>query len=119
METQPMQVPEVVTEAETRGEDFIFTILNLFCRPVMSPLTRAHGVPARNRMITMTLDRTVLLFAGTMILLSVALTVWVSPLFVWLTLFVGANLIQSALTGFCPAAALFSKLGVKTGCAFR
>jgi len=70
-------------------------------------------------MTTMTLDRTVLLFAGTMILLSVALTAWVSPLFVWLTLFVGANLIQSALTGFCPAAALFSKLGVKTGCAFR
>jgi len=70
-------------------------------------------------MTDMTLDRTVLMFAGMMILLSVALTVWLSPLFVWLTLFVGANLIQSALTGFCPAATLFSKLGVKTGCAFR
>lgn len=67
----------------------------------------------------MTLDRTVLMFAGIMILLSVALTVWVSPLFVWLTLFIGANLIQSAVTGFCPAAAVFRLLGVKNGCAFR
>ncbi|MDP3960903.1 MAG: DUF2892 domain-containing protein [Pseudorhodobacter sp.] len=67
----------------------------------------------------MTLDRTVLMFAGIMILLSVALTVWVSSLFVWLTVFIGANLIQSAFTGFCPAAALFRVLGIKTGCAFR
>ena len=35
--------------------------------------------------------------------LSVVLTVWVSPLFVWLTVFVGLNLLQSAFTGFCPA----------------
>ena len=52
----------------------------------------------------MTLDRSVLAFAGIMVLVSVALTVWVSPLFVWLTVFVGANLLQSSFTGFCPAA---------------
>lgn len=66
----------------------------------------------------MTLDRSVLAFAGTMVLLSAALTVWVSPLFVWLTVFVGANLLQSAFTGFCPAAIIFKWFGVKSGCAF-
>ena len=54
-----------------------------------------------------------------MVLLSVALTQWVSPHFVWFTLFIGANLIQSALTGWCPAATVFKALGVKSGCAFR
>lgn len=67
----------------------------------------------------MSLDRIMFAFAGTMILLSVALTYWVSPYFVWLTVFVGANLLQSAFTGFCPAARLFAKLGVKPGKAFE
>ena len=67
----------------------------------------------------MTLDRSVLLFAGLMVLLSVALTTYVSAYFVWFTLFIGANLIQSSFTGFCPAAMLFKALGVKEGCAFR
>ncbi|ABL72759.1 MULTISPECIES: YgaP family membrane protein [Paracoccus] len=66
----------------------------------------------------MTLDRSVLAFAGFMVLLSVALTVWVSPWFVWLTVFVGLNLLQSAFTGFCPAAMVLRKLGIKPGCAF-
>ena len=66
----------------------------------------------------MSLDRIVLAVAGVMVLLSVALTAWVSPLFVWLTVFVGANLLQSALTGVCPAAILFRKLGIKPGQAF-
>lgn len=66
----------------------------------------------------MTLDRSVLAFAGVMVLLSVVLTVWVSPYFVWLTVFIGANLLQSAFTGFCPAAIIFRKLGIKPGCAF-
>lgn len=66
----------------------------------------------------MTLDRSVLAFAGTMVLLSVALTVWVSPYFVWLTVFVGANMLQSAFTGFCPAAMVMRRLGVKPGTAF-
>jgi hypothetical protein len=66
----------------------------------------------------MTLDRSVLAFAAFMVLLSVALTTWVSPYFVWLTVFVGLNMLQSAFTGFCPAAAVFRKLGVKPGTAF-
>ena len=66
----------------------------------------------------MSLDRSVVAFAGIMVLLSVVLTVWVSPLFVWLTVFVGVNLLQSAFTGFCPAAMVFRRLGVKPGTAF-
>jgi hypothetical protein len=67
----------------------------------------------------MSIDRSVLLFAGAMVLLSVALTVWVSPLFMWFTVFIGANLIQSSFTGFCPAATVFKALGAKKGCAFE
>ncbi|WP_142586567.1 YgaP family membrane protein [Pseudorhizobium halotolerans] len=66
----------------------------------------------------MTLDRSVLAFAGFMVLLSVVLTVWVSPYFVWLTVFVGTNMLQSAFTGFCPAAMFFRKLGIRSGTAF-
>ncbi len=66
----------------------------------------------------MTLDRAVFAFAGFMVLLSVVLTLWVSPLFVWLTVFVGANMLQSAFTGFCPAAFIFKRFGIKAGCAF-
>jgi Inner membrane protein YgaP-like, transmembrane domain len=66
----------------------------------------------------MSLDRAVLAFAGFMVLLSVALTVWVSPLFAWFTVFIGLNLIQSAFTGFCPAALILRRLGVKSGVAF-
>jgi hypothetical protein len=66
----------------------------------------------------MTLDRSVLAFAGCLVLLSVALTAWVSPYFAWLTVFIGLNLLQSAFTGFCPAAVAFRRLGVKPGTAF-
>jgi hypothetical protein len=67
----------------------------------------------------MTLDRAVLAFAGAMVLLSVLLTVFVHPLWVWFTVFIGANLLQSAFTGFCPAAMIFKGLGLKKGCAFE
>ncbi len=67
----------------------------------------------------MTLDRSVMLFAGCMVLLSVLLTAFVSPLFVWFTVFIGLNLIQSSFTGVCPAAMVFKALGVKSGCAFN
>ena len=66
----------------------------------------------------MTLDRAVLAFAGSVLLVALLLTYFVSPYFVWLSAFVGFNLIQSAFTGFCPAAVVFRKLGVKSGTAF-
>ena len=52
----------------------------------------------------MNLDRAVLAFAGIMTLLSVALTQFVSPWWWLLTAFIGFNLLQSSITGFCPAA---------------
>lgn len=64
----------------------------------------------------MTLDRAMFAFAGTMILISVALTAWVSPHFVWLTVFIGANMLQSAFTGLCPAASIMRRLGLKPAC---
>lgn len=61
----------------------------------------------------MTVDKAVRAFAGVMVLVSVALTYWLNPWFVLLTLFVGANLIQSSFTGFCPAEMFFRKIGLK------
>ena len=66
----------------------------------------------------MNIDRAVMAFAGLMILASVALAHFVSPWWLLLTVFVGLNLLQASVTGFCPAAMLFEKLGVKSGCAF-
>ena len=67
----------------------------------------------------MNLDRAIFAFAGVMILLSVALVYFVSPWWLLLTAFVGLNLLQSSITGFCPAAMIFRKLGVPGGCAFK
>ena len=67
----------------------------------------------------MNLDRAVLTLAGTMILVSVLLTALVSLWWLALAAFVGLNLLQSSITGFCPAASVFRRLGVSSGCAFR
>ena len=67
----------------------------------------------------MNIDRAIFAFAGTMILLSLALAHFVSPLWLWLTAFVGLNLLQSSVTGFCPAAMVLRKFGLAPGCAFK
>ncbi|MFN3584493.1 DUF2892 domain-containing protein [Phenylobacterium sp.] len=67
----------------------------------------------------MTLDRAVFVFAGCVILFSVTLAYLVSPWWLLLAVFAGLNMIQAAFTGFCPAAMVFKKLGVKPGPAFR
>ncbi|MBB5753112.1 YgaP family membrane protein [Prosthecomicrobium pneumaticum] len=67
----------------------------------------------------MTLDRAVMMFAGLMILVSLALGHFVSPYWYLLTVFVGLNLIQASVTGFCPAAMVFKRLGCPAGTAFR
>lgn len=56
-------------------------------------------------------DSFIRLLAGSMILLSVGLTRYVSPWWVLFTCFIGLNLIQSALTGFCPPTFILRKLG--------
>ncbi len=68
----------------------------------------------------MNLDRAVMAFAGVMVLVSALLAHFVSPWWLLLTAFVGLNLLQASFTGFCPAAIVFRKLGVRGGgCAFR
>jgi hypothetical protein len=68
----------------------------------------------------MTAERLIRIFAGTFVLLSLALGVEASPVFVsqnflWFTAFVGANLFQSGFTRQCPLEAILRKLGVKSG----
>lgn len=67
----------------------------------------------------MTIDRAVLMFAGVMAIVSLALGFYVSSYWYLLTAFVGLNLIQASLTGFCPAAMVFKRLGCKAGGAFK
>jgi hypothetical protein len=66
----------------------------------------------------MTTDRAVLFFAGAMTLLSAILVWLVSPWWLLLTAFVGLNMMQASITGFCPAAMVFRALGSKPGVAF-
>ncbi len=66
----------------------------------------------------MSIDRIVMAFAGTMVLVSVLLSVYVNVNFLWLTGFVGANLLQASFTGFCPLAMVLKKIGVQPGKAF-
>ncbi|AVF61926.1 DUF2892 domain-containing protein [Vibrio diabolicus] len=61
----------------------------------------------------MTLENAVRIFAGTMVLISVILTVFVHSNFIWFTVFIGVNLIQSAYTGICPAAYFLKKFGFR------
>ena len=67
----------------------------------------------------MNVDRAVLAFAGMVILVSLLLGWYVSPYWFLLTAFAGLNMLQAAFTGFCPAAIIFRKLGLKSGCAFQ
>jgi hypothetical protein len=62
----------------------------------------------------MTVERGLRLMAGVMVLLSVALTYFVSPYWMWLTVFIGLNLLQSAFTNWCPAMAILRAMGLKS-----
>ena len=66
----------------------------------------------------MNVDRAVLSFAGFVVLLGLALGWLVSPYWFLLTAFAGLNMVQASITGFCPAAMVFKKLGVRSGSAF-
>ncbi len=67
----------------------------------------------------MSIDRLVMRFAGLFVLVSVVLAHYVSADWLWFTAFVGANLVQSSFTGFCPLAMLLKRLGVRPGNAFQ
>lgn len=66
----------------------------------------------------MSIDRIVFAVAGSFILISLLLAHFHSQNWLWFTAFVGANLFQSAFSGFCPLALILKKLGCKSGCAF-
>jgi hypothetical protein len=72
-----------------------------------------------NQGCAVNVDRAVFAFAGTMVLISLTLGWFVSPYWLLLTAFAGANLFQAAFTGFCPAAIVFRMLGLKSGPAFE
>jgi Protein of unknown function (DUF2892) len=67
----------------------------------------------------MTIDRVVMAFAGTVILVSLILSQLFSVYWLGLTAFVGLNMLQAAFTEFCPLAIVLKKMGVKPGCAFE
>jgi Protein of unknown function (DUF2892) len=61
----------------------------------------------------MTVERGLRLMAGVMVFLSVALTYYVSHYWMWLTVFIGLNLLQSAFTNWCPAMSILRAIGLK------
>jgi len=67
----------------------------------------------------MNIDRIVLAFAGTVVLVSVVLSQLHSPYWLWLTAFVGANMLQAAFSGFCPLAKILKAMGKNPGKAFN
>ncbi|MCB1667449.1 MAG: DUF2892 domain-containing protein [Porticoccaceae bacterium] len=67
----------------------------------------------------MNVDRLVFAIAGAFILISVALSQLHSVYWLWFTVFVGANMLQGAFTGFCPLAIFLKKAGNQPGCAFK
>ncbi len=66
----------------------------------------------------MSIDRMVFAFAGCFVLVGVALSWLVSPWWLLVPAFVGANMLQAAFSGFCPLAKILKSLGVKPGAAF-
>ncbi len=62
----------------------------------------------------MTIDKALFILAGSMIIISTLLAMFYSPNWHWFTLFIGANMIQSTFTGFCPPSFFMKKLGMKT-----
>jgi hypothetical protein len=81
-------------------------------RAVIPPRAETGGAAGSN------VDKLVFRFAGVLILVSLALSQLHSPYWLWLTAFVGANMLQASFTGFCPLATLLAKLGVRPGAAF-
>jgi hypothetical protein len=67
----------------------------------------------------MSIDRIVLAFAGSMVIVSLLLAWLVNPAWLLLAAFVGLNLLQAAFSGFCPLAMVLKKAGVRPGCAFH
>jgi len=79
---------------------------------------RLH-LTCHERILAMTVDNAVFSFAGFMALISLALGYFHSEYWYLLNAFVGLNLLQAGITGFCPAALIFKRLGLRPGAAFK
>ena len=66
----------------------------------------------------MNIDKLVFRIAGIFILISLSLSQLHSVYWLWMTAFVGANMLQASFTGFCPLARILGRLGVRSGTAF-
>jgi hypothetical protein len=75
------------------------------------PRAQRYG-PSEIAIMRTSIDTLVFRFAGVFVLVSLALAYYHSSNWLWLTAFVGANLVQASFTGFCPLAILFRRLGV-------
>lgn len=67
----------------------------------------------------MSIDRVVFAVAGSFILVSLLLSQFHHPAWLWFTAFVGVNMLQAAFTKFCPMAIILKRVGLKPGCAFE
>jgi len=67
----------------------------------------------------MSIDRAVMAFAGTVVLVSLLLSQYHHPGWLWVTAFVGANMLQASFTGFCPLAKILKRIGVRPDEAFH
>ena len=67
----------------------------------------------------MVIEKIVMLMAGTMVIVSTLLAAYHDPAWLFLTGFVGANLLFAGATGFCPMVKILRKFGLKHGCAFK
>ncbi len=93
-------------------------MLRYSCRSYSVRVPKQPSIVTINEEFIMSIDRVVFAFAGVVILVSVLLAAKVNMNWLWLTAFVGVNLLQSAFTGFCPLAMILKKMGFKTGQAF-
>lgn len=81
------------------------------------PLWKVQAIAIQGKIRS--IDDYVFMFAGSFILISLVLAQLHNPNWLWFTAFVGANLLQSTFTGFCPLAKILKALGVKPGAAFK
>lgn len=87
--------------------------------PLAPAIRNTRVISIRTAVAVMSIDRIVLAFAGSVILLSLSLAVFINQNWLILTAFVGMNQLQAAFTGFCPLALILKKLGVAPGAAFN
>ena len=62
----------------------------------------------------MSIERALFVLAGTMVIITALLAKYHHPWWMWFTVFIGFNMFQSAFSGFCPAALIMKKMGMKT-----